>query len=319
MNRLAASGLTDRSNLTSMEYAAGMASRSGIAFQVPTSKFSVPFPYGTTLERLAAQYLGDPNRWHEIAVLNGLRHPFVDEVGLEQALLTNGRGNQVVVQDGSNLFVGQSVWISGNGVSRTQRRITRIDSLELGVAVEVDGDSDMDRYGTLNASMFHAYLPDTVNSQQSIFIPSDETADEEDFLLKSIPGIDEFDPYIQAGGVELLLTQDGDLAITPDGDCKLAVGLTALVQRLRLLIATPKGSLLHHPEWGFPVEVGQSTAEMSALDIQRGLQAIVSGDSAFTSVQAIVVQKLGPAIRVSMSVGVKNADRLIPVTIDLQK
>ena len=56
-----------------IEAVAGLARASGIAFTVPTSKFAVPFPYGMTLEMLAAQYLGSRDRWMEIAALNGLR------------------------------------------------------------------------------------------------------------------------------------------------------------------------------------------------------------------------------------------------------
>jgi hypothetical protein len=85
MNRLAASSDVDSSQITTVDAVAGMASSAGIAFTVPASKFAVPFPYGMTLEQLAGQYLGDPNRWHEIVALNGLRTPYVDEDGLQPA------------------------------------------------------------------------------------------------------------------------------------------------------------------------------------------------------------------------------------------
>jgi hypothetical protein len=248
LNRLAATS-TPQESITTMDAVAGMASAAGIAFRKPASKFAVPFPYGSTLEQLAGQYLGDPNRWHEIAVLNGLRQPFVDEEGFDLALLTNGREHQVTVSDASNLFVGQLVWLSSSETARTQRRITQIDQATPGmVLLTLDGDGDLDRFTTEGLSTLHAFLPDTVNSQQLIYIPSDQEPSGDDFLTKSIPGVNQFDDLIAVGGVDLLLTQDGDLAITDDGDCRLAIGLTNIIQQVRTAIATPSWLAASPPE-----------------------------------------------------------------------
>jgi hypothetical protein len=55
-------------------------------------------------------------------------------------------------------------------------------------------------------SSLHAYLPDTVNSQMLISIPDDAQPTDPDLKLKSMPGLDEFQNYIDVGGVDLLLT-----------------------------------------------------------------------------------------------------------------
>jgi hypothetical protein len=318
MNRLAASSDVDQS-LSTIEAVAGMASASGIAFTIPTSKYAVPFPYGITLEQLAAQYLGDPNRWHEIVALNGLRQPYIDEVGFDLPLLVNGIENQITVSDASNLYVGQPVWISATNTSRTKRRITKIERVAGTAILTLDGDPDLDRFSTLAQASLHAFLPDTVNSQMLIYIPSDEEPEEEDFRTKSIPGVDEFDQLINVGGIDLLLTQNGDLAITPDGDCRLAIGLTNLVQRVRTALGTPKGSLIHHPEYGLGIVPGISTADVDATQLLTSLQDMFRNEPAFTGVSSVAISKSGPGLRIAMSVGIAGANQTIPVTVDIRR
>lgn len=320
MNKLAASGLIDQNQFSTVDVMAGLASRSGIAFTTPVSKFAVPFPYGMTLERLAVQYLGDANRWHEIAALNGLRQPYVDEEGFELPLLVNGNGNQVTVADSSNLLVGQSVWLSSNTASRTKRRITKIDRTSGSTAIlTLDGDADLDKYKVLAKAYVHAFLPDTVNSQMTIYIPSSQPTSEDDYKTKSIPGLDEQDQYLKLGGVDLLLTQNGDLAITPDGDCKLAVGLTNIIQRLKIALETPRGSLIQHPDFGLNIRPGMSTADLDPNELKDAISTIVRDDGAFSGVQSAAILKQGPVAQIAFSVGIAGTSQFIPVSFQVKK
>jgi hypothetical protein len=59
MNRLAADPNVSKSGPSTLEYVAGLASRSGIDFTVPQSYMMVPFLYGHSLEQMADMYLGD--------------------------------------------------------------------------------------------------------------------------------------------------------------------------------------------------------------------------------------------------------------------
>ena len=320
LNRLAASGNINQEVTTTMEVMAGMASASGIAFQVPVSKIPVPFPYGSTLEHLALQYLGTPDRWHEIAALNGLRAPYVDEIGFSMFLLTCGKGNEVMVGNSDNLRMGQTVWISSSNAPRTKRRILNIDRRNPnGIVLTLDGDPDMEQYDTHAQAKLETFLPDTVNSQMMLYIPSDIEVEEEDWRTKSIPGVNEYDQIIAAGGVDLLLTQDGDLAITPDGDCKLALGVANIIQRIRTAMATPRGALLHHPEYGLGVYPGISTADADAKEVKAQLEAMFRSDPAFAGVSDVLIQKSGPTLRISMSISIAGASQIIPVTVDIRR
>lgn len=319
-NRLAATGDTDRFTINSIDVVAGLARQSGIAFTVPKGKFAVPFPYGSTLEKLSNRYLGDPNRWMEIAALNGLREPYVDEEGFDLPILTNGAGNQIIVSTSDDLFINQTVWISSNDTSRTKRRIVNLEKLSsTQTTVTVDGDADLSRFHLLAQPTLHAFLPDTVNSQQLIYIPSDRESTLQDNKTKSIPGIDEFDQLINVGGIDLLLTQSSDLAITPDGDCRLAIGLTNIVQKVKVTLETPQGTLLQHPNFGLKSAVGVSTADVSAQELLTSARDLFRDDSTFTGVTGVSVLKQGPVASITMAVGIRGSDQVIPITVQVTK
>lgn len=315
-DHLAASSTIDRSLVETMDFFAGLANRSGIAFTVPQSKILVPFPYGHTLEKLSEMYFGTPERWQEIAALNGLQSPYVDEEGFVLPLLTNGVKNTVMVSDASRLFVNQPVWISSSTVARIKRRITKIEELVPGQwLVTVDGNSDLEVYTTAGSAFLQAFLPNTINSQQSLYIPSDDPTNEDDYRQKEIPGIDQFDPLVRVGGVDLLLDSNNDLVFTPDGNGRFAAGLTNIMQKLRILVATPRGSLMDHPEYGFPIQPGQSQADMNAKDVLRICNELFRDDPTFSGVKSATVVADGPAVVINMQIMLRGVNKSIPVSI----
>jgi hypothetical protein len=321
MNRFAASTATDdRSRLSAMEYIAGQAGRSGMDFKVPASAYAVPFMYGSTLEIIAAKYLGDANRWNEIAVLNALRPPYVDEVGMDVSLTLTGNGNDVQVSDITNLYVGAPVWIHSNTVSREKRRITSISSLSLTThIITLDGESDLAKFTTANQSKLFVFKPGTVNSLQLIYIPSDSPTSIKNEEVKSNPDVDEFENFLAVGGVDLLLTETGDLAITPDGDCRLATGLSNIIQKVKLAFNTPLGSLLKHPEYGFGVEVGASTADVSSRDILKAAKQTFADDPTFSGILSASVLKDGGGVAIGLNVGINGHSSLVPVSFRVRK
>lgn len=309
----------DTAKEDAIAYVAGLATRSGIAFQQPVAKIAVPFPYGSTLEQIAARYLGDPKRWHEIAALNGLRTPYVDEEGFDIPLIANGKKNEIVVAEPTNLFVGQPVVLSATNTPRTTRRITKIDVITPQMTiVHLNGEEDLHKYTTMGNAFLHAYLPNTVNSQMQLYIPSTSVPRDSNITSKTIPGVNEFDPMLSAGGVDLLLTPSGDLAITSEGDCRLAVGLTNLVQRVRIALGTTRGSLPQHPEFGLGLQPGTSTADLDAKQLLEAAKGLFRNDPAFTDIYSASVVKKGPTLSLSINVGIAGQDIVLPVSVDVK-
>jgi hypothetical protein len=302
-----------------VDYVAGLASQSGIAFKIPTSKFLVPFPYDYSLEKLAERYLGNPDRWIEIAALNGLRSPYVDETGFIADLLVNGAGNTVWVADAANYYVGQAVWLASDTEPREQRRIAGIQRLSATQTVlTMNGATDLDRFDTANHATIQAFRPDTVNSMQFIYIPSDTEPSEQDFRIKPVAGVDYYDPYVRTGGVDLLLSPTNDLVITPSGT-RLAVGMTNIIQRARIALSTPKGHLMRHPDFGLGIKPGTSTADISASALAAAAQTMFGKDPMFSGVNYANVQKSGGNISITLGLNVTGNSQPIPITVDLRR
>lgn len=320
LNRLCVSDNIDPAKLDAIDFIGGLARKSGIAFTRPVSKFLAPMLYGHTLEEVSKQYLGTPDRWHEIAALNGLREPYVDEVGFDRLLLTNGVTNQIQISDASNLYVGQAVYISSLTVARENRRITGIQQISDTIfIVTLSGDADLDKFTLAAHSGIHAYLPDTVNSQMSIYIPSQDQINEEDFKTKQIPGINYFDSLVRVGGISILLGPTNDIVLTPYGSSKYVYGLNNIIQKTKIALSTPKGALLHHPDYGLPVQPGLSTADVNAKDILQSIKAMFRKDKSFSSVNSVLVVKNGPTTKITANFAVAGVSQNVPVTVEIKR
>lgn len=298
-----------------MEYFATLALQAGIDFTVPKSKFGVPMPYGTSLERIALEYLGDADRWHEIAALNNLRAPYIDEVGFALPLLVNGVGNEIVVSSATNLFLGQSVVLTSNLVIATPLKIIAIDVEGPGqVVVTLNGSTA--GFTVLQSATLRAYLPGTINSRQIIYIPSqNEPAPSAD--IENLPGVDINDPLLRMGGVDLLLTPKLDLVVTPWGDNPLAIGITNLNQQANIALQTKPGALLQHPLWGFNARVGTSVADVDLPSIMGNLRTLFNSDFDFAGVKSASLLKKGNTLAIDVQIGVNGYNRDIPLLLNV--
>ena len=312
---LAAQKLGESQSLPStLQYVAGLAAQSGIAFTMPISKFAVPFPYGATLERLSQRYLGAANRWMEIAALNGLQAPYVDEEGWSYALVSNGTGSLVYTNTRQYLHLGQFVYLVSNTINREKRKVLAIrDISDTLFEVTLDGSPDLSRFTTAGVAKLEGFRPNTVNSQQVIYIPSSTPAPDLGVFI-DIPSVNMYDPLIQAAGVDLLLDETGDFILTEDGDTKLAYGLQNIIQGVNIAFSTERGQVLQHPLFGAGVRAGTPTGDIRVTEISNAAKSIFSDSNLFSGVSSIKVVKDGPALKLTVIVGLKALGTNLPLT-----
>ena len=264
----------------------------------------VKLNYGESLESLANRYLGDPNKWLDIAIANGLKPPYIDEVGVRVPLLSNGSSNQINLAKADitgnlnidKLYINQQVLLQSNvEVVADQRSITGIKQVPISgeIILELDGDRNMGIYKIVDQAHIRVYAPNTINSGLYVLIPSSEPLPDKRveevpwFLAKSAE--DE-----KRAKIDLALDPNGDLTFTTNGDVKLSYGLDNAIQAVKLKIITELGSLRYHPTFGFINVVGSKNLDVNAIKglIVESINSQIEVDSRFDRVENISVDYL---------------------------
>ena len=298
------------------EFVKAEAEDAGILFEDSSTKIRVPVPFGLSIEQIAARYLGDQERWLEIATINALKSPYIDEDGFFRSFLSNGDGRQFNVSSSENMFVGQKIVIYSNTQPRQRRTIIDIEKInESNFLITVDGLDNLSIFTLNDGASMQAYLPGTVNSQDQIFIPSNLPVTDS-LITRPVPAAQD-DALTSLSRIDLLLTEDNDIAINSFGDFRLAYGLTNLFQALRLKFITEPGQVIRHPNFGSGLRQGASLADTTATDIYNTISALIAQDSRYSGIQSLQVDINGPVVSVNLSVFVANGLGVFPISFRL--
>lgn len=306
----------DLQKKTNMEYVAGLAEDAGIAFESSQSKILAPVPFGLTIEGISMRYLGDAQRWLEIATLNNLRSPYIDENGFQYSLLSNASGRQITVGSQDNLYVGQRIVLRSSTQSPIARKILGIDRLsDTSFLLSLDGEANLDNFIVADSAYLQAYLPGTVNSQQKIFIPSDLAVSDDPRII--VPPSTQSDPLVGLSKVDWLLTDAGDIAVNSYGDVRLAAGMTNLIQALKIKIGTQKGTILLHPDFGIGIRAGMMNADTDARQVFDDLSKAIADDTRFQGLDSLQVIINGPTMTINMGVRLAGNNGVFPIAFDV--
>jgi hypothetical protein len=309
--------LDDSRRQNPLEYVGGLADDSGIPFNSEsTAKFLAPVPFGLTIEQISARYLGDPDRYNEIITLNGLRSPYIDENGFSYQFLSNGDGRQFNISSKENLFIGQKVQLSSSEVPMFTRKITGIEKIsDTNYLITVDGIDDLHLLKTVDAAKVKAFLPGTINSQNQIYIPSDQSVTEE-ARTYDIPFLKE-DTLTGFSKVDWLMDENGDLVVNSFGEMALANGTTNLIQALKMKIMTQKGTLLSDPDFGLGLVPGVSVSEVDIENVLTDLRDMVLQDPRFSDIENIELNILPPTVSISINAVLANGKGIFPINFSL--
>lgn len=294
----------------------------------------VKINYGEDLESLANRYLGSPDRWIDIAIANGLKPPYIDEIGESIALLANGQGNLINIAETNitgdlninKFYINQPVFLSSSTqVIVDQRSIVSIKQVPVSgeIILELDGDSNLNLYHIADGANIRVYTPNTINSRFYILIPSTDPLPSQRsdvvpwFLAKSAS--DE-----KKTKIDLAIDSEGELNFTANGDLNLSYGLDNAIQAIRLKIITELGSLRLHPDFGLVSVIGEKNTNVSEIreSIVSSLTSQIAADSRFDRIETLAVNYLSDkktnqgvaAFTISMSVRLAGGSKVLPIS-----
>lgn len=298
----------------SFNFIGNIAASAGLSVQSSSGKIAVPVLFDKTLDEMALFYLGDSSRAADIALLNNLASPFIDEDGTYQNLLSNGYKNSVSISDGSKLFVGQKIILSSNSVVPFSRYITNIKKLNnTHYVITFDGDNNLDSLELGDAAKIQYFAPATVSSRDTIYIPSNDVPVNIPQRLRPLPYyFQDIDGLASFTGVDIAIGSNNDVILSKTGKVVLVGGLANLQQALKLKFITPKGSLIRHPGYGSGIQPGTASADVSVADIKEQAISSIMSDYRFGEVQFINVSLEGPILRLSGGVTVNANNAVLP-------
>lgn len=291
---------------------------SELVIKKANSAFPVPFPHNGTLEGLANMYLDDPDRWIEIAILNDLKPPYIDEDGFVRFFTTAGNGNSFTIADVSNLYLNQEIFLS-SFTKRSERRLI-VDIKELSnnnYLVTVNGDDNLNEFKTIHEAQMKAYLPGTVNSSKIIYIPSSDIVNNDSHPdTREIPATVNLSKQQELMGVDLALTDEYDLSFNNNNDINLSVGFANALQAVKLKLVTERGEILRHADYGSGISIGTRMDE-PAQKIKKAIEEAILDDPRFDSIQGLTVTVEGSSVEINVIVKTTNGSGLIPIKFKL--
>ena len=96
-------------------------------------------------------------------------------------------------------------------------------------------------------------------------------------------------------GVDIKLTQTGDVAVNANGDLALISGLDNLKQAIRILLRTPQGWFFEAPTYGSRLEHywGKPNTPQTRYSAARDVQEALMADPRIIKVENIYTRQVG--------------------------
>lgn len=281
----------------------------------------VPVPFEISLQHMAKKYLNDASKWYELATVNNLQPPFVDESGTKLSLLAPAAVNNLIIPSSQkeHLYVGIKVSIGSYRIREETRIIEKIIVNDNGTMVLfLSGAQDLNKLKSAEGAFVRVYNPNTTRRNEFVLIPSSN----EGFTItpSPTPSSDELRRLERAFinfGIDIArdLTTD-DFLIDANGNFKFSSGYAAVKQAVMYTLRTTEGELPFHPSFGVTANIGDrfygTTDE--ALLFGELLRSSLLSDTRFTNVVINRVSTTGSGIALSLLVSIQGLNDPIPLS-----
>ena len=289
--------------------------------------------YGEDLPSLAKRAMGNPDKWLEIAIANGLKPPYIDEIGEVITLISNGNGNQINLSatdaygnpNINKLYINQPVLLQSTiSTFAEQRIILNLRSIPISgeIVIELDGDPNLDRYLISDGAYARVFKPNTTNSNFFILIPTNNIKQDQ---MSDVPWFLKNKREDEKNSkVDFKLSDDHDLVFDATGDLSLSYGAANALQAIKLKLITERGTLPRHRMFGIDMPVGKSNsdAEKSKNELSSSIVRAVESDNRFSrvlllNVESTLLPQGGVAFLVKLIVQLAGSKTPIPISFSI--
>ena len=298
------------------------------------SGFLVKMGYDQDLRQLARNFLGDEERWIDIAIANGLKPPYIDEIGQRLPLIANGRLNKVTIRETDDagrlnkdkFYINQVIFVQSDAVKfPDQRVIINIEQVPISgdIILELDGEENLDQYKISANAHIRVFKPNTINSNFYVLIPTEQELDDtrrvsDPWFLRTSP---EEEKRLK---VDLAIDENGELNMSQAGDLNLSYGLDNGAQALRLKIGVSQSELRRHQNFGLVNLVGRTNLDIETLRATLGdsINRAIEADERFDRIESLnitySVDRENPdgntGMNVRMAVRIAGSGSVIPIS-----
>jgi hypothetical protein len=290
----------------------------------------VKMNYGDSLQDLAGRYLLDPDKWVDIAIANGLKAPYIDEIGEAITIISNGDGSQLNIaredtagnKNVNKLYINQAVFLKSDATTQPeQRTITNIKEVPISgeIVLELSGENDLDRYKVSDNAIIRVYKKNTVNSNFMVLIPSLQPLPEQRVGTDSIT-LESLAEDEKNAGVDFAVNDDMDIVFTSTNDLQLSFGLPNVVQAVKYKILTEKGAIPRHKSYGLPNVSGRRADDPEGIQAEliRGITDMIDADSRFSRIERLdVVRSAGNQYTIKLAVRMAGTGTVVPISFNV--
>ena len=292
-------------------------------FDVQTGYYSsIAAPFEESLENMAQKYLGDKTRWYELATVNNLQSPYVDESGTKEPLIVPALQSSVVISNEHTAFcpVGQKVSVGSAKVREEIRTIlSKIESNDGTITLFLSGEPDLTKLLPSENAYARVFRPHTVRSTSFVLIPLPTIVTEATTFTPKSDALRSLDKALLAFGVDIKRdTITGEYLIDANGNFVMCWGLDNVRQTIHFLLRTQVGELPFHQDYGIDSQIGTTIVVGDEGEKIAGLiENSILQDSRFEYVAVRRVRTFGTAVSIDILVAISGATTAVPLSFIL--
>ena len=301
-----------------------------------TGMITIPLPNNTTLQDIAGAVLGDTAQWTVLAELNNLKAPYIDYsrqvINTQATSLNYSDPGQIRNPQIGDVYAIPSVptptgaWSGkANYLATYMGGVPTITDAWIfaypddGQTIQVISTGDLYQWSNITSTW--SLTDNNLASRDGILRPGD--------LLKIPSGSNPITSTLQGPrdnvftnnmtpseaslGVDLKLTAENDLYLTPAGDLGVAAGADNGAQIIVQRILIEKGAWKKYPDLGTDIVIGGKMPTLAV--IRNSITTSLLQDPRIADVRNFNIVTEGSTINLAFDVVFFNINKPIPITI----